>query len=77
MSLYTSCSRFENGSKNILKIQHAKFYRDSSSYKNKLLLLLSRASGADLTKFIAREDGTTVYQSVEILTTLSLSPETC
>lgn len=48
-----------------LKIQHAKFYRDSSSYKNKTVVVVgSRASGADLTKFIAREDGTTVYQSV-------------
>ena len=47
------------------KVQHAKFYRDSRTYKNKTVVIIgSRASGADLTKFISREPGTTVYQSI-------------
>ncbi|EMG47137.1 ustF2 Flavin-containing monooxygenase ustF2 [Candida maltosa Xu316] len=47
------------------KVQHAKFYRESSQYKGKKVVVVgSRASGADLTKFVAREPGTTVYQSI-------------
>ena len=46
-------------------VQHAKFYRESSSYKNKTVVVVgSRASGSDLAKFVAREPGTTVYQSI-------------
>lgn len=47
------------------RVQHAKFFRDSSEYKNKTVIVVgSRASGADLTKFVSREPGTTVYQSI-------------
>ncbi|KAI5966426.1 uncharacterized protein KGF55_000735 [Candida pseudojiufengensis] len=46
-------------------VQHAKFYRSSESYKDKTAIVVgSRASGSDLTKFIAREPGTKVYQSI-------------
>lgn len=46
-------------------VQHAKFYRESDSYKNKTVIVVgSRASGSDLTKFVAREPGTKVYQSI-------------
>ncbi|KAI5969465.1 hypothetical protein CANMA_001533 [Candida margitis] len=46
-------------------VQHAKFYRDSDSYKDKTVIVVgSRASGSDLTKFVAREPGTKVYQSI-------------
>ena len=56
-------------------VQHAKFYRDSAAYKNKSAIVVgSRASGSDLTKFVAREPGTTVYQSFrEIATARVLS----
>ncbi|RCK57267.1 Thiol-specific monooxygenase [Candida viswanathii] len=47
------------------KVQHAKFYRESGGYKNKTVIIVgSRASGADLSKFISREPGTIVYQSI-------------
>ncbi|KAI5953664.1 hypothetical protein KGF54_003036 [Candida jiufengensis] len=46
-------------------VQHAKFYRSSEPYKGKTAIVVgSRASGSDLTKFIAREPGTKVYQSI-------------
>ncbi|CAD1809808.1 Flavin-binding monooxygenase-like family protein [Candida parapsilosis] len=46
-------------------VQHAKFYRSSDSYKDKTVVVVgSRASGSDLTKFVAREPGTKVYQSI-------------
>ncbi|KAI5958173.1 hypothetical protein KGF57_002528 [Candida theae] len=49
-------------------VQHAKFYRDSDSYKNKTVVVVgSRASGSDLAKFVAKEPGTTVYQSIRNL----------
>ncbi|KAI3406320.2 hypothetical protein KGF56_000801 [Candida oxycetoniae] len=46
-------------------VQHAKFYRDSQFYENKTVIVVgSRASGSDLTKFVAREPNTKVYQSI-------------
>ncbi|CAK9438335.1 uncharacterized protein LODBEIA_P25590 [Lodderomyces beijingensis] len=46
-------------------VQHAKFYRKSEDYKNKTVVVVgSRASGCDLTKFVAREPHATVYQSI-------------
>lgn len=55
-------------------VQHAKFYREPSSYKDKTVLVVgSRASGADLSKFLA-DVSTTVYQSIRnVLPNLRLS----
>lgn len=45
-------------------VQHAKFFRDASVYKDKTVIVVgSRASGADLSKLIARAGGK-VYQSI-------------
>lgn len=46
------------------KIEHAKYFRNATKYKNKSVVIVgSRASGADLTKLIS-EEATTVYQSI-------------
>ncbi|CAI5757969.1 unnamed protein product [Candida verbasci] len=46
-------------------VQHAKFFRTSTPYRNKTVVVVgSRASGADLTKFVAKEENTRVYQSI-------------
>ena len=46
------------------KIEHAKYFRNATKYKNKSVVIVgSRASGADLTKLIA-EEATIVYQSI-------------
>ncbi|KAK6464746.1 flavin-containing monooxygenase [Scheffersomyces coipomensis] len=48
-------------------IQHAKFYLDPKPYKDeKVLIIGSRASGADLSKFIA-DEAIEVYQSIRNL----------
>ncbi|KAK6202698.1 flavin-containing monooxygenase [Scheffersomyces amazonensis] len=48
-------------------IQHAKFYRDPQPYKDETVVVVgSRASGADLTKFIA-DTAKIVYQSIRNL----------
>jgi hypothetical protein len=54
-------------------VQHAKFFRNSEPYKDKTIIVVgSRASGADLTKFIA-DTATTVYQSIRNSTIAQLS----
>lgn len=46
------------------RVQHSKFYRNNSQYHDKSVIVIgSRSSGADLTKFLA-DVATTVYQSV-------------
>lgn len=50
-------------------VQHAKFYRNPTPYSGKKVIVVgSRASGADLSKFIA-DTATEVYQSIRNLAT--------
>lgn len=52
-------------------VEHAKFFRSSSPYTNKRVIVVgSRASGSDLTKFISKQ-AKIVYQSVRNFNTLT------